>query len=394
MTALNNQGVAATKHGVILVLAAIMPTMAIISLVPVLPLFLKEFAYIEGAEFLVPVAMTIPALCVALFSPIAGWLSDRVGRKPVLLTALIIYAFIGLAPFFLTNLFQIILSRVVLGMAEAAIMTVATALIADYYTGKARQRWITIQIASVSISAIVLIACGGILGELLGSRGPFLLYILALPIAVLVHQVLFEPIASDKDTAGDVRTPWRDILPLLITTLFVGVIFYTIIVKLGEILALSAEVSPGIIGGIGAAANIGVALGSVAFKKARGLTGPALIAIGLMLATLGYVGAAVSTALVTTSVSVVIACLGFGLLLPTTLSWVLKVLPTNVRGRGTGLWTGAFFLGQFSAPILVTLLQTEFGSLYDVLMLFAMFAFLAALLALVKTRHSQPLIAK
>ena len=159
-------------------------------------------------------------------------------------------------------------------------------------------------------------------------------------------------------------------------------------------MALSAEVSPGIIGGIGAAANIGVALGSVAFKKARGLTGPALIAIGLMLATLGYVGAAVSTALVTTSVSVVIACLGFGLLLPTTLSWVLKVLPTNVRGRGTGLWTGAFFLGQFSAPILVTLLQTEFGSLHDVLMLFAMFAFLAALLALVKTRRSQPLIAK
>lgn len=394
MTALDKQGVAASKHGVILVLAAIMPTMAIISLVPVLPLFMKEFAYIEGAEFLVPMAMTIPALCVALFSPIAGWLSDRVGRKPVLLTALIIYAFIGLAPFFLTNLFHIILSRVVLGMAEAAIMTVATALIADYYTGKARQRWVTIQIASVSISAIVLIAFGGILGELLGSRGPFLLYILALPIALLVHQVLFEPSASSKNTASGVRTPWRDILPILITTLFVGVIFYTIIVKLGEILALSAEVSPGVIGGIGAAANIGVALGSIAFKKAKGLTGPSLIAGGLILATLGYVGAAVSTSLVMTSVSVVIACLGFGLLLPTTLNWVLKVLPVNVRGKGTGLWTGAFFLGQFSAPILVTLLQVEFGGLYNVLMLFAALAFLAALLALVKTKHAQPLVAK
>jgi len=153
-------------------------------------------------------------------------------------------------------------------------------------------------------------------------------------------------------------------------------------------------VSPGVIGGIGAAANIGVALGSIAFKKAKGLTGPALIAGGLILATLGYVGAAVSTSLVMTSVSVVIACLGFGLLLPTTLNWVLKVLPVNVRGKGTGLWTGAFFLGQFSAPILVTLLQVEFGGLYNVVMLFATLAFLAALLALVKTKHAQPLVAK
>jgi MFS family permease len=120
-----------TKHGIILMLAAVMPAMAIISLVPVLPLLLAEFSKVTGSEFLVPIAMTVPALCVALFSPLAGWISDKAGRKPVLLSALLIYAFIGLLPFFLSDLMHIIAARVVLGIAEAAIMTVATALIAD-----------------------------------------------------------------------------------------------------------------------------------------------------------------------------------------------------------------------------------------------------------------------
>ena len=130
---------ASSRHGVILLLAAVMPPMAIISLVPVLPLLLDEFASVKGSEFLVPIAMTVPALCVALFSPVAGWLSDRVGRKNLLVLALVIYAAIGIVPFFLSDLKQIIAARVGLGVAEAIIMTIATALIGDYFTGKERR---------------------------------------------------------------------------------------------------------------------------------------------------------------------------------------------------------------------------------------------------------------
>jgi MFS family permease len=382
-----------TKHGIILMLAAVMPAMAIISLVPVLPLLLAEFSKVTGSEFLVPIAMTVPALCVALFSPLAGWISDKAGRKPVLLSALLIYAFIGLLPFFLSDLMHIIAARVVLGIAEAAIMTVATALIADYFKGKARQRWVAIQIASVSLSAIILIAIGGILGEFLGSRGPFLLYLLALPIALLVWLVLFEPKDHHAILVADApRLPWVRILPLCLTTLFVGIIFYTVIVKLGEILALSSAVSPVVIGGIGAAANIGVALGSFAFRKFKGASGPTLISIGLMLSSIGYCGSALSGTLVLTSVSVFIACLGFGMLLPTMLTWVLKELPENVRGRGTGLWTGAFFLGQFAAPIVVAALQSQMGGLSKVLMLIAGLSLIGGFIAVTKMKGSQGLV--
>lgn len=89
---------ATTRHGLILMLAAVMPTMAIIALVPVLPLLLREFADVPGAAVLVPMALTVPALCVALFSPLAGWLSDRLGRKRLLIGALVGYAGFGRSP--------------------------------------------------------------------------------------------------------------------------------------------------------------------------------------------------------------------------------------------------------------------------------------------------------
>ena len=109
--AIPDRQTATTKHGVVLLMAAILPVMAIVSLVPVMPLLLVEFADVPGSEFLVPIALTIPALCVALFSPVAGWLCDRLGRKLVLVVALLLYAGLGLLPYFLSDLKQIIASR-------------------------------------------------------------------------------------------------------------------------------------------------------------------------------------------------------------------------------------------------------------------------------------------
>lgn len=386
---------ASTKHGLILLLAAVMPPMAIISLVPVIPLLMKEFSAVEGFQFLVPIAVTIPALCVALFSPVAGWLSDRAGRKNLLVLALLLYAAIGVVPYFLSDLKQIIVARVILGMGEAVIMTVATALIGDYFKGKERERWVALQIATVAISAIVLIAVGGILGELFGARGPFLMYLLAIPVALLAAFVLFEPTGLEQaSSASEDKLPLSLILPLLGTTLFVGIIFYTMMVKLGAILGLTADLSPGKIGAIGAAANVGVAAGSFLFGRFKGASGPMLVLVGLVLAAVGYLGAGLSVSLTVTSLAVVIAALGFGMLLPTMLTWVLQLLPENVRGRGTGLWTGVFFFGQFFAPLLAVALQSKLGGLENVLLLSAGLCIAGALVATAKLKDSTSLLAE
>ena len=94
----NSVSDARSIHGIILVLAAIMPAMAIISLVPVMPLLCEEFASAPGGEALVPIALTIPALYEEIFSPFAGWLSDRISRKMLLFLSLLVCACIGTVP--------------------------------------------------------------------------------------------------------------------------------------------------------------------------------------------------------------------------------------------------------------------------------------------------------
>ena len=375
---------ASTAHGIVLMLASVMPVMAVVSLVPVLPALIREFSDVPASAILVPMAITIPALCVSIFSPIAGWMSDRLGRKWLLVGGLVVYAFVGVVPLFLDKLLHIIAARVVVGLAEAVIMTVATTLIADYFQGALRERWIAAQIAVVSGAAVVLIALGGGLAELLGSRGPFVLYVLALPVALVSALFLFEPdLETNERLGGRIAFPLLRLLPLFFATLVGGILFYTVIVKLGPILQVTTEgVSAGSIGLVGAAVNAGIMFGAFIFHKLTDSSGPRLMMIGFFLSALGYAGMAFSADFTAAAIFAVVSSIGAGLLLPTFLNWVVQLLPEPMRGRGTGIWTGIFFFGQFCAPLLASAAEGPLGGLANVLLVWAGAAVLFSAVAL------------
>lgn len=52
-----------------------------------------------------------------------------------------------------------------------------------------------------------------------------------------------------------------------------------------------------------------------------------------------------------------------GMAVPTLIAWTQTKFDFANRGRGIGLWTGAFFLGQSQSPRLVHLLETQTGSM-------------------------------
>ena len=53
----------------------------------------------------------------------------------------------------------------------------------------------------------------------------------------------------------------------------------------------------------------------------------------------------------------VVTGFGNGLLLPSLLTWALGSLTFEQRGRGTGVWTSALFIGQFVCPLVVLALS-------------------------------------
>src|SRR5215218_9535245 len=170
MTTTTTKRTAGTAQALPLLFASCMSVLGAVLLTPVIPQLLEAF----GGSPLVLLILSAPALMIAIFAPFAGQIADRVGRKNLLIAAMFVYAIVGTAPIWLPAELPIILvSRLLVGICEAAIMTCCTTLIADYFSGDRRNKYFGLQSVFTTISAVIFILIGGILGGAGGWRTPF-----------------------------------------------------------------------------------------------------------------------------------------------------------------------------------------------------------------------------
>jgi MFS family permease len=358
-------------QGILLLLTATMAVMGISVLTPVVHLLLAQFQSVPYHDYLVMGGvLTMPAMCMLLFAPVAGWLADRFGRRKLLVTAMVVYAFVGAAPAFLDNLYWIIASRIGVGLCESIVMTVSTTLISDYFSGTSRERWLASQTAVASVSALGIIYLGGRLGAAYGWRGPFFLYFYSIVLAAGVYFFTWEPRpvpASGIPTALKPSTappfPWRRLSGIYALTLLASISFYTIITKNAEALVSLGVTDPAVIGKYTMLASIGVPLGTFLYWGLARLPIPSLLLVDFVFIGVGFVlmGRATDAPLYVWGAFV--NQIGCGLVLPTMLVWATRGLDFHVRGRGNGLWQATFAIGQFLSGMVVTLLSKQLGGL-------------------------------
>ncbi|NWL11062.1 MFS transporter [Paenarthrobacter nitroguajacolicus] len=355
---------AGKTQAALLVAGSCMPVLGAVLLAPVLPTLNQVFADTAGVAILVPLVLTLPALFVALFSPLAGYVADRVGRKQLLIVAMLAYALFGTAPLWLDSLGAIALSRVGVGIAEAAIMTCCTTLITDYYAGQQRNKYLGLQTMVSALAATAFFALGGVLGSI-SWRTPFWLYAVSAVLVVPMIFKLWEPAKSQAHVATTAKqpVPWRQIGAPAAVTLFGGIVFYALIVHLPYVITGLGVTDTGLIGGAAAVASLATAAGAISFRYLAKLgTGKLLVgAFGLAAVGLCVVSAAGSVPLAI--LGAVVASAGTGVLLPTLLTWAVNGLEFSQRGRGTGIWTATLFIGQFLTPIVLGATAAALGNL-------------------------------
>ncbi|WP_369138704.1 MFS transporter [Modestobacter versicolor] len=105
---------AGRAQALVLLLSSCLGVLGAVLLAPVLPAIEDAFAGTPGVQALTPVVLTAPALVIGLTAPFAGRVVDRVGRKRLLVAALVVYAVVGTAPLWLPSLELIVASRVCL----------------------------------------------------------------------------------------------------------------------------------------------------------------------------------------------------------------------------------------------------------------------------------------
>jgi MFS family permease len=362
-------------QGIMLLLPITMSVMGISVLTPVVHLLLEHFQDVPNHEYLViGGVLTMPAIWVLLFSPIAGWMADRFGRRNLLLTAMVVYAFVGIAPAFLDNLYLIIVSRAAVGVCESIVMTVSTTMISDYFTGRTRERWLASQTAVASLSALGIIFLGGELGAAYGWRGPFYLYLYSLILAVAVYFLVWEPqkgrtdaASADREEQQYARFPWGRVLGICGLTLLASISFYTVVTKNAEALVALGVHDPALIGKYTMVASIGVPLGTFIYWGLARVPIGWLLCIDFVLIGIGFEimgGASDPSRYAWGSFVNQVGC---GLVLPTMLVWATRGLAYSIRGRGNGMWQAAFAIGQFLSGMVVTLLSAELNGLLPAL---------------------------
>jgi MFS family permease len=375
-------------QGIMLLLPITLSVMGITVLTPVVHLMLDQFKDVPHHEYwVIGGILTMPAIWILLFSPVAGWLADRYGRRNLLLLSMVVYAVVGVMPTFLDNLYLIILSRVGVGICEAVLMTVSTTLISDYFKGRARERWLASQTAVASVSALGIIYLGGRLGAALGWRGPFYLYLYSLLLAVGVYWFIWEPAAAQSRSASDARPaapvafPWARTLGICALTVLASVSFYTVITKNAEAMVSLGVSDPAVIGKYTMLASIGVPLGTFLFWGLARLPIGWLLLVDFALIGAGFTLMGRATEPTGYAWGSFVNQIGCGIVLPTMLVWATRGLAYSIRGRGNGMWQASFAIGQFVSGMVVTLLSKQLGGLLPTLGLMGRAALIFAVIA-------------
>jgi MFS family permease len=385
--------VAGTPQLVLLLAGSIMAVLGAVLIAPVLPQMTREFASTPGVNVLVPIVLTAPALMIGLTAPFAGLIVDAIDRKRLLLLAMVAYSVFGTMPLYLTSLGSIVGSRVLVGLCEAAIMTCCTTLIGDYWSGTKRSKYLGLQTLVAALAATVFLVVGGVLGAS-GWRNPFWLYLVAAVIAIPMAKYLWQPARPVGRAAGRrlEPMPWRIMLKPCLVTIFGGIVFYALIVQLAFVLTDAGITSTAVIGGIAAAMSLATAAGAVAFGRLSRFSPHTLLPVEFGLTALGLLVVFATDSVPVIAAGAVLTGFGTGMVLPTLLTWAVNNLTFSQRGRGTGLFTGTLFIGQFISPLILAGLTVAVGGLQPALGVLGVASAAVALLTFLILRgQHQPL---
>lgn len=359
------QAVWRDSRALALLMAAMLTTMANATISPALPELERLFADDPGAAMLTRLLVPAPSLSVALLAPFAGLIADRFGRRPLLLSGLVLFVLAGCAGLFLPDLRTIFVSRLALGIAVALIMTAQTALVGDYFTGEDRGALAGLQISARNLGGFVFISLAG-WAACVSPRLPFAIYGLAGALLPSMWKVVAEPrraarmpgSAAAKDGAG--HPAWRlAFAALVVLQAATNMLFFLMPTQLPFFFDARGDDSAVMTGtalGILMLSGGGLALLYVRLQRAVGYAmvfalGYAAMAIGFLLLILPSTA---SFALAGPFAGTAMIGAGYATVSPTFIALALHLAPAGRRGMAGGALTASVFVGQFLSPLFAT----------------------------------------
>jgi MFS family permease len=338
-----------------LLLPAALSGLAATGLTPVMPRIQQVFAGEPHAAILVRFLGTAIGLSMVFGAPLAGLLGSRIGRRPVLVGATIVYGFAGCAGLWLGSLPALAASRIALGLSMAAIGTMITTILTLHFQDAARHRWLGYYSMTGTLFVLAIIPLSGWIGAI-DWRAPFALHAIAFPLALLFLLALPRDAETALRAPSPVDTGGRAGVPigLLVFALFAGSLVGGGPIFLPFRAAEIGAVDPRSIALVLMPQVMGAGVTAFLFGRIRrNLSQRAtfVTAFGMIAAAFLVAGTVPAFGMLLAATS--ISGLGTGMITPNLFAMAASAGRDADRARTVGLVYGAFFAGPFAAQLLL-----------------------------------------
>jgi MFS transporter, DHA1 family, multidrug resistance protein len=321
-------------------------------IIPVLPFYAEE---IGANPTELGLLMAVYSLMQLIFAPYWGRLSDRIGRKPVMMIGIGGLALSFFIQAISTELWMLFAARILGGLLSSANMPTAMAYVADITTEENRGKGMGIVGAAVGLGFVFGPAIGGIFSKISLSMPFYIASASSLVTLILVSIVLKESRQKQSDTSHKKESIWKSFNQNVSVLFFVQLLISLSLSGLEATFAYFAAQKAGL-----NTVQLGYIFMIMGFAGAMvqgGLVGrwtkkygeSAVIQGGMIVSAIGFALILAVNNFLTAAIFLSIFGIGNGVIRPSVSSLLTK-LSTTGHGSSTGLLSSFDSLGRIVGP--------------------------------------------
>ena len=339
-------------------------------LVPVLPTMKTK---LDLTQFQVSLIITVFSLAAGLIIPFVGYLSDRFGRKWIIIISLIIYGIggivSGLAAWKMDNSYMVILiGRIIQGIGAAGTSPIAMALIGDIYSGAKESKALGVIESTNGLGKILSPIIGSLIALIIWYAVFFTFPILCFATALFIWFGVKEKRKGKGKPLPKYLKDLKQIFKIkgkwLFPSFFVGAvglfILFGVLFYLSDMLETTFKVDGILKGGILAIPLLGMVVTAyitgAKIKQNKPLIRKIMM-IGLLLLTGAMLSVSFFEQIVIMIGLLTLGSIGTGLLLPCLNTLITGAVDKEERGMITSLYGSVRFLGVAFGPPLFSWLM-------------------------------------
>ena len=357
------------RAAVSLALIFSMRMLGLFMLMPILAIYGQE---LEGVSPLwIGIAIGAYGLTQALFQIPMGWLSDRFGRRPIIILGLLIFALGSVIAGFATSIEMVTLGRAIQGMG--AIASAVLALASDVTREEQRPKVMAVIGMCIGMSFAVALVLGPMIATSFGLSGVFFITAI-MAIAGIVIVLTLVPVSYTQSNSGEVTASKGSLMDMVLNPQLLRLDFGVLI--LHWMMTSIFVAYPVLLSNTGLDINdhwqvyLPVLLLSFVFMvpmiiiaAKKGVEKPMFMS-AISIIILASFAMAVSQSLWPLVLTVFAFFIGFNFLEASLPAHVSRLAPAGQKGTAMGVYSSSQFFGAFLGGVSGGYIVGEFGFVY------------------------------